>query len=94
MIARLHTRHARAHLAHDARPFMAEDGGKEAFRIGARKRERVGVTDAGRSDLDQHFSRMRTFQVDIGDGERFAGFPGDGGFCLHWLAPGRGNQGE
>ena len=55
--------HAGADLAHDAGAFMAEDRGKQAFRIGARQRVGVGVADAGGLDLDQHFAGLRAFQI-------------------------------
>ena len=75
---------ARADLAHDARAFMAEDR-RETMPsgIGARQRVGVGVADAGRHDLDQHFARLRAFDLDGLDGERLAGFPGDRGARLH-----------
>ena len=43
----------------DARAFVAEDHREQPFRIGARAREFIGVTDAGRLDLDEHFAGLR-----------------------------------
>jgi len=55
VIALLEALHIGAGVDHDARAFVAEYGGKQPFGIGARKREFVGVADAGGLDLDQHF---------------------------------------
>ena len=49
--------HARAHIDHHARALMAEDRREQAFGIGARAGEFVGVADAGGLDLDQHLAR-------------------------------------
>jgi hypothetical protein len=59
MIAGLQRGHALAHLHHDARALMAEDGREQPFRVGARQREVVGVADAGGLDLDQNLARCR-----------------------------------
>src|SRR5690606_10501774 len=40
--------------------------------IGTRQGEGVGVTDAGRLDLDQYLALARSFDVDLFDAERFA----------------------
>ena len=54
---------------------MAEDGRKQAFRVGARQRVVVGVADAGRLDLHQHLARTRPVEVDLFDGQRLSGRP-------------------
>jgi hypothetical protein len=54
---------ARADIDDDPRPFMAENGGKQAFRIGARERVGVGVADASRLDFDQNLARKRPFEL-------------------------------
>jgi hypothetical protein len=56
VIALLQAFYIRADFDHDARTFVAEDRGKQAFRISAREREFVGVADAGCLDLDQHLA--------------------------------------
>ena len=43
----------------------------------------VGVADAGRHDLDQHFTLFGTLQVDLDDLERLLGFERDRGAGLH-----------
>jgi hypothetical protein len=67
-----------ADLAHDARALMAEDRRELAFGIEARERVGVGVADAGRHDLDQHFAGLRPADLDGLDGERLVRLPGNG----------------
>jgi hypothetical protein len=64
-----HRGHARADVEHHAGAFMAEDGGEDAFRVGAGQRVVIGVADAGGLDLDQHFAGARAFQIDFFDGQ-------------------------
>jgi hypothetical protein len=59
MVAGLQRRHAGAHFLNDAGALMAEDRREDAFRVGARAGEFVGVADAGGLDLDQHFAFAR-----------------------------------
>ena len=73
MIAGLHRCHAGSDLADDAGALMAEDGRKDAFRIGARERELVGVADAGGHDLDEDFAGLRTVKLYGRNLQRFAG---------------------
>src|SRR5262249_19602455 len=47
VVALLHRGDARPNVDHDARALVPEDRGEQAFRIGARARELVGVADAG-----------------------------------------------
>ncbi len=56
VIARLHAGHARPDLAHHARALVAEDRREDAFAVEAVERVGVGVADARRHDLDQHFA--------------------------------------
>ena len=70
MVAGLQRFDAGPDIDHDARALMAEDRGKQALRIGARERERVGVADAGGLDLDQHLARLRPLEIDRLDGQR------------------------
>ncbi len=83
VIALAHAGHAGADIDHDARALMAEDGGKEPLRIGAREGELVGVADAGRLDLDQNLARARAVEIDLHDLERLSGGDGDGGAGFH-----------
>ena len=73
MVALAHAGHAGADIDHDARALVAENGGKEPFRIGARKGELVGVADAGRLDLDQNLASARAVEIDLHDLERLSG---------------------
>ena len=72
-----------ADVDHDARPFVAEDRGKEPLGIGARAGELVGVADAGRLDLDEHLACARPFELDLLDDEGLSGFVGHGGTGFH-----------
>ena len=89
VIAGLHGGDARADLADDAGALMAEDRGEDAFAVEAVERVGVGVADAGRLDLDQHFAGLRAFEIELDDLERLLGFEGDGGACLHAISPPR-----
>ena len=64
VIARLQRGDARPAFDNDPGAFMAENGGKDALRVGARKRELVGVANAGRLDLDQAFPLARRREID------------------------------
>ena len=87
VVADFHRGHAGADLAHDAGAFMAENGGKLALGIEARKRVGVGVADAGRHHLDQHLAGLRPADFDGLDRQRLVGFPGDGGARFHGRLP-------
>jgi hypothetical protein len=78
MIAFTQRGHARSEVDHDARPFVSQNRGKQPFRIRARAREFVRVTDSAGLDLDQHFACFRPVQI---DGEDFQGLFGGGGDC-------------
>ena len=62
---------------------MAQDRGKQPLRIGTRKRELVGVADAGGLHLHHDLAFFRAFQVDFDDLERFLRLEGDGGAGFH-----------
>ena len=49
---------------HDPGALMAQNGRKQALRIGARQGELVRVADAGRHDLHQHFAGAGAFELD------------------------------
>jgi hypothetical protein len=68
-----------ADLAHHARALVAEDRGEDALAVQSVERIGVGVADAGRHDLDQHFAGLRPFQIDLDDFQRLLGLEGDGG---------------
>ena len=83
MIADGDAGHARAHFAHDARAFMAEDRGEDAFAVEAVERVGVGVADAGGLDLDQHFAGLGAFEVEFDDFQRLLGRERDRRFGFH-----------
>jgi hypothetical protein len=87
MIADLHAGHPGANLAHDAGTLMPHDGREQALRVRARDRELVGVTDARRLDLDEHFSGLGPFQVHLDDFQGLCLLEGDGSAGLHAEAP-------
>src|SRR5262249_31010577 len=72
VVALLHRGDARPDVDHDARALVPEDRGEQAFRIGARARELVGVAHAGGLDLDQHLAGLRTVERHRRDLERLA----------------------
>ena len=79
MVAGLDAGHAFADLDNDARAFMAQHGGEDAFGIVARQRERIGVADAGVRDPDQHFALARRLDIDLDDLQGLASGKGNGG---------------
>ena len=79
VIARLHAGNALAHLHDDARAFVPQHGGKDAFGIIAAQGEGVGVAHAGVGDAQQHFARAGRGHVDFNNLQGFAGFKGNGG---------------
>ena len=85
----LSERDAGPDLDDDARALMAEDRREQALGIGAGERVFVGVADAGGLDLDQHLAGARAVEIDGFDGQRLAGFVGDGGTHLHRASPSR-----
>ncbi|MNF06203.1 hypothetical protein D3C80_2061080 [compost metagenome] len=62
---------------------MAQDCREDAFRVGAGQGVVIGMADAGGLDFHQHFPGARAVQVHVFNGQRGAGFPGDGGFGFH-----------
>ncbi|MNV38993.1 hypothetical protein D3C71_1305570 [compost metagenome] len=79
MITRLHRGHALAHFHHDAGTFMAQHAREQAFRIIAGQRERIGMTDTGVGDLDQHFALLGRRDINLDDLQRLARTKGNGG---------------
>jgi len=74
---------ARANFFDDGTALVPQDGGKNAFGIFARERERIGVADASRDISEQDLAGLGSLQVEHFDFERFACFPGNGSACLH-----------
>ncbi len=83
VVADLDGSYAGADLADDPCAFMAENGGELALGIEAGERVGVGVADAGRHHLDEHFARLWSPDLDRFDRQRLVGFPGDGGARTH-----------
>ena len=83
MIAFLERRHARAHIHHHARTLMAEHAGEEPFGVCAGEGVIIRVANAGGFDFDQHFARLRAFEIEFDDFQRLFGGKSDGGAGLH-----------
>ncbi len=66
---------------------MAEDGRKQALRIGAGEGVLVGVADSGRFDLDQYLTGFRAVQLHGLDGEWLARFERYGRSDIHVHQP-------
>jgi len=62
---------------------MTEDRRKQPFRIGAGQCEFIGVTDAGRLDLDQYFALARSLELNSRYFQRLSSSDGDGGANIH-----------
>lgn len=62
---------------------VTEHGRKESFRILATQRERICVANTGRDNLDEHFARPRSFDVNIDNLEWLTGCECDSGSGLH-----------
>src|SRR5688572_7234182 len=78
---------AGAHVDDDARALVPEDRGEQAFRVRARARELIRVTDAAGADFDQDLTGLRAVEVDFEDLERLAGRPCYRCARLHPLPP-------
>ena len=46
----------------------------------------IGVADAGRHDLNQHFAGLRSVEIDLVDLERPIGRDGNRGAALHGMS--------
>ena len=62
---------------------MPQHHRKQTLGVVTRERERVGVTNAGVCDLDQHFALARRRDVDLHNLQRLASGKGDGGARFH-----------
>ena len=83
MVAHGERLHALAHFHDDARAFMAEDRGKDAFRVRARQRESVGMADARRLDLHQHLALLGPIELHGFDFQRLSFFKSHSGAHIH-----------
>src|SRR5690606_22437601 len=79
VVALLEAGDTRPDIDDDARALVAEDRREDAFRIGARQRELVGVADAGRLHLDQYLAFFRPVEIDLDDLQRLASGESDSG---------------
>src|SRR3546814_20597656 len=70
--------------------FLSEYRREDAFRVGAGQRVLVGMADAGRLDLDQHFAGLGAVELHGFDRQRLAGVKRDGGTDIH--GPGSGTR--
>jgi hypothetical protein len=69
VVAHLDAGDALADGLDDAAPFMAQDAGEDAFRIGTGEGEGIGVADAGGDDAHPHFARLGRHDLDFFDGQ-------------------------
>src|SRR5690606_31650668 len=90
VVAGLDAGDALAHFHDDAGALVPEHRREHAFRIVARKRERIGVAQRGVGDLHQHLALARRLDVELDDLQRLSGGEGDGGAGFHGTAPARG----
>ena len=67
----------------DVADFVAEHGGEDALAVEAVERIGIGMANAGRHDLDQHFAGLGAFEIELDDFERLLGSKGNGGAGLH-----------
>ena len=83
VVALLHRRHASPNVDHHAGALVAQNRREQALRIGTRKREVVGMADAGGLDLHQNLAGLRAFELNGHDLERLARLHGDCGANVH-----------
>ena len=83
MIALLQAGDTRPGINDDAGAFMPQDGGKDAFRVGAGQGEFIGMAHTGRLDLDQDLACLGSFQLNGFDRQWFPGLAGDCGAYIH-----------
>lgn len=62
---------------------MAQDRRECAFRVRARKSERISMANTGCLDLDKHLPTFRSIQIDLNDLEGLSAFKGHCRTCLH-----------
>ena len=76
VITRLQAGHAFANLQDNTRAFMTQDRRKQAFRVGTRQGEFIGVTNSGCLNFDQNLARAGAIKVDLHNLQRFSGLSG------------------
>jgi hypothetical protein len=62
---------------------MAQDGWKQAFRVGAGEREFIGVAYSRGLHLDQHLTGFRSIKVNVYDLKRLTLVKGNSGTSFH-----------
>ena len=85
MIAGLQGGDAFPDFQNDSSTFVAQNRGKQSFRISARQGEFIGVADACGLHFDQHLARAGAVEIYIHDFKGFSGLNGDGGFGAHGI---------
>src|SRR5262245_28870632 len=83
VVADLQRLHTGAGFYDDTGPFVTQHSWEEAFGIGARQREFIGVTHAGRFDLDHHLPFLGTVELNGFDRQWLAGFERNGCTYVH-----------
>ena len=83
VVALLHGCHARPDIDDDAGALMAQDGRKQAFRVGAGEREFIGVAYSRGLHLDQHLTGFRSIKVNVYDLKRLTLVKGNSGTSFH-----------
>ena len=83
MITRLQAGHTWADLDHNTCALVPQNGWKQAFGVGTRQGEFIGVANASCFDLNQNLSGFGAFKVYIHHFQRFTGLNGNGGAGTH-----------
>ena len=77
MVSHLDAGYTGTGLFHDTAAFMAEDRGKNTFRITAGQRIGVGMTNTGGNHAYQHFPLLWGLYINFSKLEWLAGFESD-----------------
>jgi hypothetical protein len=85
VIAHNHRRHISADFLYDRTTFVAEDSGEDPFRVLARQRERIRMTNTACHISKHDFPGSWPLKVQHFNLKRFAGFEGNGGTGFHLL---------
>ena len=86
MVANFQIADAGTDFLNDRAAFVAEDCRKNSFRVFARQRECIRVTDTRCDVSQQNFALFRSVKFDFFNFERFACFPGDSGTILKFCS--------
>lgn len=92
VISRLNIGHTLTYRFDDASTFVTENDGEGSFGILSGKSVRVCVANAGMVNLDTDFMSLGGCDLDIFDGERLAGTPGDRSFASDGLSDSAGHD--